>query len=312
MTTFRFEDIGYRYRGGAVRYHDLAYVLCIDPGLKEDGLPHTAFYAWDEGLWGMYEIGRWDAHSVCVPHHPKIQGVALGQHGRIRVMGNQDDYDEDIAVPGVTLSTLREIRNVGGYAYVCGMDRQVFKRLAPGEWVALHGDMPTQPAPDVVFGFESIHGLTETDVHAVGWHGEIWHFDGERWQACQSPVKDVLTRVLHAEDGWAYACGMNGTLLRGRGTQWESLTQAATDADIQDLAWFEGTLYVSTLHALYVLREGDLVPADLGEVVPTSCHRLSAADGLLLSVGADDILSFDGTQWTRVVPHVDTARRDAD
>lgn len=301
MTSFRFEDIGYRYRGGAVRYHDLTYVLCIDPDLEQDGLPHTAFYALDAGEWCMFDIGRWAAHSVCVTLYPKEQAVALGAGGNIRVMGNEDDYDEHIDVPGTTLSTLREIRNVAGHAYVCGMDRQVFKRTGVGEWIALHGDLPQQPAPDIVFGFESIHGRAEDDLHAVGWHGEIRHFDGTRWHACDSPTQAILTRVLHADDGWAYACGQRGTLLRGRGARWEALAHDATDADFTDLCWFDGTLYLATQHALYVLRDGVPVLADLGDLVPTSCHRLSAADGLLWSVGADDILAFDGRQWTRVV-----------
>ena len=133
-----FKEVGYRYRSGAVRYGDLAYVLCIDPDLAADGLPHTSFYAWDNGGWGMYEIGRWNAHSICVTQTPKDQAIALGEHGNIRVMGNNDDYDEQIACPGVMLSIMREIRNIGGFAYVCGMDRQVFKRESPGNWMVLH------------------------------------------------------------------------------------------------------------------------------------------------------------------------------
>lgn len=59
MTDFDFKQIGYRFRGGAVRYNDLGYVLCIDPGLASEKLPHTAFYALDEGGWCMFDIGRW-------------------------------------------------------------------------------------------------------------------------------------------------------------------------------------------------------------------------------------------------------------
>ncbi len=49
--TMVFKDVGYRYRSGAVRYGDLAYVLCTDPDLAADCLPHTSFYAWDNGGW---------------------------------------------------------------------------------------------------------------------------------------------------------------------------------------------------------------------------------------------------------------------
>ncbi|KTF35318.1 hypothetical protein [Xanthomonas vesicatoria] len=295
-----FKDIGYRYRNGAVRYGDLAYVLCIDPDLEADGLPHTAFYAWDGGGWGMYEIGRWNAHSICVTQRPKDQAIALGEHGTVRVMGNDDDYDEQIACHGVSLSVMREIHNVGGFAYVCGMDRQVFKRESPGNWIALHGDMPTQPAKDMVFGFESIHGYSEVDVYTVGWHGEIWHFDGAAWTRCASPTAINLTRVCCAEDGWVYACGMQGMLLRGKHDRWEIICQAATDADLWDLEWFGGRLYVATRYALYWLHDDRLELVDVGDAAPITCYSISSADGLLWSIGENDIVAFDGSTWRHV------------
>lgn len=298
--SFVFKDVGYRYRGGAVRLNDLCYVLCIDPGLQEDGLPHTSFYAYDCGLWGMYEIGRFNAHALCVVQTPKQQAIALGECGTVRVMGNNDDYDERISVPGVSLSTLRGINCIGGYAYVCGMDRQVFKRLAPGEWVALHGDMPEQPADDLVFGFEAIHGVSESDLYAVGWHGEIWQGDGERWQRCISPVHSILSDVHCAGDGWAYACGQHGVLLKGRAGLWTAIPHGLQDTDFWSLNWFQGQLYVASLQGIHVLEGDALALVDTGDVTPSSCYRLSSADGLLWSVGADDILAFDGVTWSRV------------
>ncbi|WP_369940120.1 hypothetical protein [Xanthomonas medicagonis] len=299
MTDFDFERIGYRFRSAAVRYHDLVYVLCIDPGLAEAQLPHTAFYALDAGDWCMFEIGRWNAHSVCIVQYPKEQAIALGEHGDVRVMGNGDDYDERIACEGVAPGILREIRNVAGYAYVCGMDRQVFRRTAPSTWLALHGDMPEQPAKDLVFGFESIHGDSERSLYAVGWHGEIWCFDGAAWSRCASPTEAHLTRVCCAGDGWVYACGMGGVLLRGRGAQWQIIGHHATDADFWDLAWFADTLHVSTRDAVYALRGDRLEPVG-GGLAPDSCHRLSSADGVLWSIGDQAISAFDGQAWTRV------------
>lgn len=298
MTTFL--ERGYRFRSGAVRYRDLAYVLCIDPNLERDKLPHTAFYVLDVEEWGMFDIGRWNARSICIVQQPKEQAIALGEHGNVRIMGNGDDYDEQIICPGTELSILREVRAIGGFAYACGMDRQVFKRRQRGDWVALHGNMPAQPAIDIVFGFESIHGFSEQDIHAVGWHGEIWHFDGQTWQPCDSPTNINLTRVHCADDGWAYACGMHGTLLRGRQGNWEVIEHEATGADFWGLEWFDGRLYLSTQHNLFVLNGNALELVDMGEDVPGSCHHLSAADGVLWSIGADDILSFDGSRWTRI------------
>jgi len=33
---------------------------------------------------------------------------------------------------------------------------------------------------------------------------------------------------------------------------------------------------------------------------PATCLRLTAADGVMWSIGAKDVLSFDGKTWTRI------------
>ena len=33
---------------------------------------------------------------------------------------------------------------------------------------------------------------------------------------------------------------------------------------------------------------------------PKTCYRLSADDGVLWSIGAKDVLAFDGKTWTRI------------
>ena len=82
--------------------------------------------------------------------------------------------------------------------------------------------------------------------------------------------------------------------------RWETIDQEATDSDLWDLEWFAGKLYISTLHALYWLNGDQLELVDFGELIPNSCHSLSSADGLLWSIGENDILAFDGTSWARV------------
>jgi hypothetical protein len=40
---------------------------------------------------------------------------------------------------------------------------------------------------------------------------------------------------------------------------------------------------------------------DFGDDTPSTCHRLTSAEGVLWSVGAEDLFSFDGTTWQRIV-----------
>ncbi len=49
------------------------------------------------------------------------------------------------------------------------------------------------------------------------------------------------------------------------------------------------------MRALYTLTDRGLVPVDFGDDEPASCYRLTSAEGVLWSVGPDDVFSFDGT-----------------
>lgn len=293
-----FEKIGYSFRSGAVRFNDLCYILCDDPQLE--GHNHTAFWEYDRENWQFFEATPYVAHSICVAEQPKHQAIAIGASGYVQVFGNQDNYSEQIAVADVELSQVRMVSNVGGYAYTCGMDRQVFKREAPGVWVAKHGSMPEQPSSAAVFGFEAIHGLTEDHIYAVGWNGEIWHFNGDNWVQCDSPTQVILTGVVCADDGTSYACGQNGTLLKTKDGEWEAVKNNVTLSNFWGLAWFGGALYVSSMDGIFVLRGGELEPVDFGDFEPSSFYSLTHADGLLWSVGPSEILSFDGIDWKKV------------
>ncbi|MGV8644372.1 hypothetical protein ACV35T_33540, partial [Pseudomonas aeruginosa] len=50
----------------------------------------------------------------------------------------------------------------------------------------------------------------------------------------------------------------------------------------------------------YTLVGGHLKEVDFGDEQPQRCFHLSAADGVLWSIAAKDIFSFDGQQWTRI------------
>lgn len=293
-----FEKIGYTLRCGAVRFNDLCYVLGSDPALE--GHTHTAFWEFDQGNWQFVDATPHTAHSMCVVQHPKHQAVAIGTSGYVHIMGSGDNFDEQIEVPGEQILRIRSVNNVGGYAYACGMNRQVFKRDDDGGWLAMHDAMPTLPSREPVFGFEAIHGIDEDHVYAVGWNGEIWHFNGAQWTQCSSPSNLILTGVVVTDDATAYACGQYGTLLKTVNGEWQVIDQKITTSNFWGITWFNDELYVSSMDGVFVLRENELEPVDFGDVEPESFYGLSNADGLLWSVGEKEILSYDGTEWTKV------------
>jgi hypothetical protein len=180
------------------------------------------------------------------------------------------------------------------------MDRYVYRRDGPNKWTAIFGDMDKQAAPDIVFGFESIHGFSHDDIYAVGWHGEIWHFNGKSWKQQSSPSNFILNRVLCAPDGYVYICGLSGLLIKGRNGNWEIVDEGAVGADLWDLEWFADKLWISSQNLIYTLEDDVVQPVEFDDDVPSSFYHLDARDGILWSVGPEDIMQFDGDEWIRI------------
>jgi hypothetical protein len=107
--------------------------------------------------------------------------------------------------------------------------------------------------------------------------------------------------VKCAGDGKVYLAGHGGMLIQGRGDLWEIIPQEATQDDIWDIEWFNGELYVSTMHTVYRLTGERLDVVNFGDDAPKSCYQLSSANGVMWSNGEFDIMSFDGQKWSRIV-----------
>ncbi len=284
---------------GAVRYRDLCYLLTTKDSLSKEKIPHTRIYEIDQGRIGGIDLD-WIGVSGTVCHFPEEKFIALGETGNIYTLGGKQIKEEQPVTQEEIL--FREIRGISkGRAYAVGPARKVFRRDAPDKWSDISAPMP-EPENLLDAGFESIDGKTESDIYAVGWGGEIWHFDGNYWEKIDYLTNLALYKIRYAGDGFFYACGQMGTVLKGYAGQWEIVENNVTVEDFWGIEWFAGNIYISSLYLLYVLENGNLSPVDFGEVAPPStCYHLSAADGILWSVGAKDIMQFDGNEWTRIL-----------
>ena len=284
---------GNLYVRGAARYHDLVYLALKDRKLDRKSVAHTRLVSIDGGEVATVKDLNWAAAGICVVKKPTEKLIAVSEEGAIfTYVGGSATIEEIIPRP----FQLRFCGAIAGVAYACGMKRQVYARRDEGRWTPMHA-----PEGDgkKVAGFEAIAGVDSEDIYAVGWEGEIWQFAKNRWIQRASPANVVLTGACCAPDGNVYVCGQNGILMKGRDDDWDVLEQEEIEDDFWDIRWFNGRLYVASMSALYVLDGGQLMPVDFGEDGPRSFYKLTDADGILWSVGQENLFSYDGRKWTR-------------
>jgi hypothetical protein len=279
----------------AARFRDLVYIAATNDEFTKKEIPHSVFLSVDGGQWQSPGHTQWATAGVCVVKQPSERFVAVSEDGDVFTYVGGNATAEAISP---TPSALAATAAIDGYAYACGMRRQVYLRTGEGQWQSISAPAPKR---GVTAGFEAISGYSQQDIYAVGWEGEIWQRSGGNWLQHDSPVNLILTGVCCAEDGYVYACGQSGTLVKGRNDQWAVIEHEFTD-DFWDIHAFGDRVYVASYSGLFEIKNGSVKPVDFGAEAPRTCHRLTSAEGILWSVGAEDIYSFDGSAWQKVVP----------
>lgn len=298
---------------GAVRSNAMVYLAVVGDQAAKQRVPGANFIMWHQGKWLNIEPRPWNVSGIAVAKQPLEQMIAVSEWGDVLCVGSGDVHDEHVmsgqsgpeAKGPKDRGFVRGVRRIGSRVYAVGMDRQAYRREGANYWKSFGPPGWRErgvPAPTAAkaTGFEAVDGFSESDIYAVGWQGEIWHYDGQQWRQLPSPTNLVLVDVCCAGDGLVYACGREGLLLKGRDQTWEVIEPPGTPQDLWSLAWFDGRLYLSTFYALYTLGQNGLDPVDTSPEKAKSFHRLSTGDGVLWSIGAKDVLAFDGKTWTRI------------
>jgi hypothetical protein len=294
---------GFTFTTGAVRSSHLAYLIGTKPNLVEQRIAHSRCFSRNRGNWGANNL-NWMACSATVSRDPERFWV-LGTEGQILVVGGGQILEESPIADGedspVRRGPLREMRAINGrFLVAVGTLRQAYLREAKDRWRCIDHSMREKGVDLTNKCLESVDGLNDSEIYAVGWDGEIWHFDGQSWSQTSSPTNLALYKVRCATDGWTYACGQVGTIVRGRGQKWEVIEQDETKEDFWGMECFNGKVYLSTMHRVFELDASGLRKVDFGEDPPLSCYHLSGADGVLWSIGSRDVLEFNGDKWSRI------------
>ncbi|NVN91648.1 MAG: hypothetical protein HXX11_13735 [Desulfuromonadales bacterium] len=263
--------------------------------------PHTKFLQCKDGKW-IYRTMPWGTAGLCGVTVPDIEFFAVGVDGEVlrgTRTGFNDEKVDDSGNGPQKRGFLRDVRMIGGSVYVVGMGRQAYRRGKTGTWSRFDAGILSDTKELV--GLNSVDGVNEKNIYAVGLSGEIWFYNGLKWVRVDSPTNLALHRVLCIAPDKVYACGAGGILLSGSEGKFEVIEPDTTDDNFYDMGWFQNKLYVAGLKNLYVMADDKLKVVDfkLGDGFTTG--HLHSKENMMWTVGSRHLAyTLDGNKWIQV------------
>lgn len=226
--------------------------------------------------------------------------AARGKDGDTWPFGGGNGPMEKIASgkwPGVS-----RLRCIAGFTYAVGTAREIHKRVAVGDWHRLEGFPKVENETELQgTGFHDIDAFSESDMYAVGGHGDVWHYNGREWRQMGFPTNERLATVTCAGDGNVYITSEGGTLWVGQQSTWRLLEQGGSSVLWNDTRWFDGKLWLASDYQLRIWDgKAITVPEHDGKPIVASGH-MDAHDGLLVVADLWSVSTFDGKTWRKVV-----------
>jgi hypothetical protein len=297
------EDYG--FIDGFMYSNKMIAVIAASEKLENEGVGHAFVCTLKDSRWSFWYEG-FDVVKVAISSEGNgLQIFEMGCDGEFRVGNAQGFSFEKISQTGGGPSRLRQLssmRLIGKHLYVAGMRRQVFRRqLVETYWEQVdHGAFIPEDS-DEIGGFISIDGVSDSDIYAVGYKGEIWNFNGAAWKRKTSPTNLRLEAVRVVREDRVVAVGENGVVVQGAGDRWDVVDQDLHDETFTDIEVCSGKVYISTDLGLIFRLEGDeLRQVDLSDLGVVTTGALSSNGDNLLSIGERDLLLFDGRGWKRL------------
>lgn len=284
------------FRTGIAIKPDLGYLLACDPSTEENA-PHAKIIV-VQGDKLFESWVKFNAHSICRITSPENAIVVLCGDGFYALFAKQvhagNVFKETRPDRQVDrFGSFRRLASIDGKAYAVGTRGMVYRFDGISAWTPIDSTLPSH------FDAQAIDGFAENDFYAVGFRGELMHYDGRAWATQTLPTNANLCAVLCAPDRYVYIAGHRGTLLCGYADSWRTIGDAAED--IWSLAWFAGAVYASSFQRVARVDGDQLTTVSFAPERPKSFYHLSAGDRILWSIGEKDVISFDGKQWKRVL-----------
>jgi hypothetical protein len=235
---------------------------------------------------------------------PGGQAVFVGDDGQVLTVdaggAQQAEFVTASARTPQNTGHLRSGARWGDDIVVVGMQRQVYRRTASGVWQDFMQGLPEGKEGDTS-GFEAVAAVGPREAYAAGWDGELWACDGTRWRRLDSPTNRIVTALGVAPDGQVYGCGRHGLLFKGRHDAWHTILDKACPDDLWSIVPFKGHVYAASLLRLYrITDDTSLELLEFDELGANSFGVLMSDGETLWSIGAKDVLAFDGQAWSRI------------
>lgn len=272
-------------------------------------------------IWGGQDLKGMHRLKAGVSLQPKEQFVGVSLNDHVYVLGSGDDgFENDLK--GSNSKELREtkagpeeyflrggihkLRTIEGQLYGCGLGRTVITRHGKNDWF-YHASLPKDKSFLDDTGFLDIDGFSSNDVYAAGGHGDVWHYDGNKWKQLAFPSNMTLGTVCCAGDGYVYIGADSGTVYRGRAEKWERIHRGDMTLSYRDMVWHDGKVWATNDHGIWVIENGKVNRADAPDKVRVCSGHLSVGDGVMLLAGVYGAAMHDGKDWHMVIDYNDLA-----
>lgn len=301
MSTF-FSSMGHISDGVLGRNGRLMFCL-LDKKLLAEQVEHSILYLWDNAKLGKPVNLSWTSAALCHPGWTNIEFVAVGKHGKIACLssdGSCQEIDLKERFPTEVDYLIRAAKVIAGAIYIVGTAHKMFRLTSSLDVENLSVPESQRALCGYSTGFEAVDGFDENEIYAVGWEGEIWFFNGNSWVQMDSPTNLINTSVLCATDSQVYIVGQMGNILIGRREQWH-IVATEVDADLWDIAYFDGHIYCCSMKQLFMLNGELLDPISLAPVFPTTFAKLHSVGHAMLSVGMDDVVLLAADKVLKII-----------
>lgn len=232
-------------------------------------------------------------------------GYFLGEDGGVWCYDGRGIVSSDGIESPRNIRALRSLGLTSGSHVAAGGGSTVFVRRPGSAWADLDMSSVLEREGLRYVGFEKVLASADGSFFLFGWSGvAVMLGNGGSTVRLDLPTNLDLYDAAWGEDGYIYACGDEGTVLRGRGIDdWSVIDNEITDEKLWGVCSFGGRVFVCSMHLIYEVVGSELRHTDYSERsdIPSFTYRLRSCSDCAWSIGAKQLVEYDGSDWRELI-----------